>query len=410
MKHFFRARRSAPPDAADRGAEADLLRRQADALRAEVEGLQMRFDLIRRASGEGLWDMEVPAEDAAGAGNPFFWSAQFRRLLGYRDERDFPNVLASWSDLLHPQDKQRTLQAFTAHMADRSGRTPYDVTYRLRCKDGAYRWFRARGETLRAADGTPLRVAGTLLPIDDALKLQEELDVTHTRFELSREIVNDGVWDLAVVAGDPVNPRNAFWWSPQFRRLLGFVDESEFPNVLDSWASRLHPEDKDRTMAAFLEHLNDKTGRTPYDVSYRLRCKDGHYRWFRARGQTRRAADGTALRAVGALADIQSEKDREAAERQRVHYNVQLESSLKDIAEIVGTIQLIAQQTNLIALNAAVEAARAGDAGRGFSVIAEEIRTLSKRTSDATADVMHIRHKLEEGRRELNPPTTRRPA
>lgn len=264
MKRFFLgARRAAPPDAAERDAEADLLRRRAEALQAEVEGLQMRFDLIRRASGEGLWDMEVPADDRAGAGNPFFWSPQFRRLLGYRDERDFPNVLASWSDLLHPEDKQRTLQAFGAHMADRSGRTPYDVTYRLRCKDGVDRWFRARGETLRAADGTPLRVAGTLQPIDEDLKLQQELDVTHTRFELSREIVNDGVWDLAVVAGDPVNPRNAFWWSPQFRRLLGFADEADFPNVLDSWASRLHPEDKDRTMAAFLEHLNDRTGRTP---------------------------------------------------------------------------------------------------------------------------------------------------
>ena len=240
------------------------------------------------------------------------------------------------------------------------------------------------------------------VPADDALKLQQELDVTRTRFELSREIVNDGVWDLAVVAGDPVNPRNAFWWSPQFRRLLGFETEAEFPNVLDSWASRLHPEDKDRTMAAFLQHLNDRSGRTPYDVSYRLRCKDGRYRWFRARGQTRRAADGTALRAVGALANIQAEKDREAAEQQRLKYNAQLESSLKDIADIVGTIQRIAQQTNLIALNAAVEAARAGNAGRGFSVIAGEIRTLSKQTSEATADVMHIREKLEQGRRELN--------
>ncbi|HSV68941.1 MAG TPA: PAS domain-containing protein [Methylibium sp.] len=398
---FFRAGRKAPLDSADHVAEADALRRQVESLQAEIEGLQRRFDLIRRASGEGLWDMEVPADDTAGAGNPFFWSAQFRRLLGYRDERDFPDVLASWSDLLHPEDKQRTLKAFSAHMGDRSGRTPYDVTYRLRCSDGVYRWFRARGETLRSADGTPLRVAGTLIPIDDDLKLQQELDVTHTRFELSREIVNDGVWDLAVVAGDPINPRNAFWWSPQFRRLLGFVDEAEFPNVLDSWASRLHPDDKDRTMTAFVQHLNDKTGRTPYDVSYRLRCKDDRYRWFRARGQTKRAADGTALRAVGALADIQAERDREEAEKQRVKYNAQLESSLKDIGDIVGTIQRIAQQTNLIALNAAVEAARAGEAGRGFSVIAEEIRTLSRRTSDATTDVTHIRQKLDDGRREL---------
>lgn len=403
MKHLFsRASRPSEAAAAAQQAEIDALQREAAARQAEIEGLQKRFDLIRRASGEGLWDMEVPAADAAGAGNPFFWSAQFRRLLGYRDERDFPNVLASWSNLLHPEDKQRTLDAFSAHMADRTGRTPYDVTYRLRCKDGVDRWFRARGETLRAADGTPLRVAGTLVPIDDDLKLQRELDVTHTRFELSREIVNDGVWDLAVVAGDPVNPRNAFWWSPQFRRLLGFTDAAEFPDVLDSWASRLHPEDKERTMTAFVQHLTDRTGRTPYDVRYRLRCRDGGYRWFRARGQTQRADDGTPLRAVGALADIQSEKDREEAERHRIRYNAQLESSLKDIGDIVGAIQLIAQQTNLIAINAAVEAARAGDAGRGFSVIAGEIRTLSKRTSDATTDVMHIRQKLEDGRRELN--------
>ena len=405
MKHFFsraarRTERAAT--AAAHAAEIAELQRQLAARQAEIEGLQMRFDLIRRASGEGLWDMEVPADDAAGAGHPFFWSAQFRRLLGYRDERDFPNVLSSWSNLLHPEDKQRTLNAFSAHMSDRSGRTPYDLSYRLRCTDGVYRWFRARGETLRAADGSPLRVAGTLTPLEEDLKLQQELDVTHTRFELSREIVNDGVWDLAVVAGDPVNPRNAFWWSPQFRRLLGFEEEPEFPNVLDSWASRLHPEDKERTMSAFVQHLNDKSGRTPYDVRYRLRCRNSAYRWFRARGQTRRAADGTPLRAVGALADIQAEKDREEAERHRVRYNAQLESSLKDIGDIVGAIQLIAQQTNLIAVNAAVEAARAGDAGRGFAVIAGEIRTLSQRTSEATTDVMHIRQKLEDGRRELN--------
>lgn len=384
-------------------ADAGLatMEKVADELRCELDDLQIRFDLVLHASGEGLWDMKVPDDGATDAANPFFWSAEFRRLLGYREERDFPNVLASWSGLLHPEDKQRTLKAFGAHMSDRSGHTPYDVTYRLRCKDNAYRWFRARGETLRSFDGTPLRVAGTLVSIEEALTLERDLEVTRTRFELSREIVNDGVWDLAVVAGDPVNPKNVFWWSPQFRRLLGFSEESEFPNVVDSWASRLHPEDKDATMTAFLRHLNDKTGATPYDVSYRLRCKNEHYRWFRARGQTKRAADGTALRAVGALADIQAEKDRDAAEKQRVKYNSQLEASLKDIGEIVGAIQRIAQQTDLIALNAAVEASRAGEAGRGFSVIAGEIRTLSRLTSEATVDVTKIRKNLETGRREL---------
>lgn len=385
-------------------AQQESLRRacdEIDVLNAELAKARDRFDLVRDTSHEGLWDMEIPADNTTSTENPFNWSRKFRQLLGYRDEQDFPNVLASWSRLLHPDDEQPTLKAFAAHMADRSGRTRYDVNYRLRCKDGVYRWFRAVGQTLRTADGTPLRVAGTLIPIDADLKVKQELDVTLTRFELSREIVNDGIWDLSVVAGDPINPKNEFWWSQQFRKLLGFEDETEFPNVVDSWASRLHPDDKERTLAAFVNHLNDRSGQTPYDILYRVRCKNDQYRWFRARGQTRRAKDGTPLRAVGALTDVQGEKDREEAEVQRANYDRQLGSSLRDIGETVATIQQIAQQTNLIALNAAVEAARAGEAGRGFSVIAGEIRNLSKRTSEATVKVVNIRQNLEKGRRDL---------
>ncbi len=108
------------------------------------------------------------------------------------------------------------------------------------------------------------------------------------------------------------------------------------------------------------------------------------------------AANGrdVVAKTVNSINDLAREIDTVS---QAIH---RLGTDSDNIGKVLDVIKSIAEQTNLLALNAAIEAARAGEQGRGFAVVADEVRTLASRTAQSTREIQHMIESLQTGSRE----------
>ena len=260
---------------------------------------ELRWKFALEGSGLGVWDWNVVSGDV-------IFTPLWQAMIGYAAGELAPRF-ETWEALLNPEDKPRVIATLEAHFR---GESPeYVVDFRLRHKEGWWKWVQARGLVVeRDAAGAPLRMIGVHVDIHDRRDAEEKLRTSEAALNEAQRVAQIGSWQLDIENAVLV-------WSDETYRI--FDIDPATPIELATFIARIHPDDRDDVLAAWDRAL---TG-TPYDIEHRIQSEQG-IRWVRERADFS-YRDGRAMAALGTVQDITAQKQArehllESEERYRI--------------------------------------------------------------------------------------------
>ncbi|MEM8779902.1 MAG: PAS domain-containing protein, partial [Cyanobacteria bacterium P01_G01_bin.49] len=208
-------------------------------------------------------------------------------------------------EVMHPEDLAR----FPAHIERlrncQEGKV-YDFEYRMRHKDGEWRWFNSQDRVhTRLPDGSIHQILGVAQEINNRKQIEEHLSQSEERLKLATVACSLGMWywDLTT---------NCLEWTEQCKALFGLTPDTKMS--YEVFLNALHPEDRERTHASVQQALETKT---EYNIEYRSVWSDGSVHWILAQGKGFYNPEGLPVRMIGIAQDITERIHNQKALKQR---------------------------------------------------------------------------------------------
>lgn len=265
---------------------------------------------VEEKVGVGLWSLDI------GSGR-MQWSSGLYALLGLEPGSVEPS-LALMLSMIHPDDK---LSRLDIDRILQEG-IPISREFRIIRCDGRIRWVANRGEVVTHG-GRPQRAVGLIYDISAKQNAIIELRAIEQRYRTLTRGVGAIVWTAP--------PNGQVSDIPDWRELTGQTI-SEFQGT--GWLGSLHPDDRDAVARARAKSI---AAQSPYSATYRIRLKDGSYRWFNSRTAPVRSATGGIKEWIGILIDVfqvtPTEETRWLTGAQARAARAILNWTVKDVAE-----------------------------------------------------------------------------
>jgi two-component system, LuxR family, sensor kinase FixL len=250
---------------------------------AQLRESEERFRIVADAAPVLIWMAGVDKLC-------IFFNKPWLEFTGRTIEQEMGN---GWAEGVHPDDFQNCLKTYVEAF---DARQPFVMQYRLRRRDGEYRWISDTGVPRYDTDKNFAGYIGSCVDITELRSKEEALREFEERVVLAAQAAHLGVWELDLATAE-------MWMSDSARSLFGFDSNTHLTHAV--LQNRLHPDDRalrDSAVKAAIENYGE------YELEYRIVLPDGSMRWIGGRGRCVTGENGKGTRLIGVSIDISARK------------------------------------------------------------------------------------------------------